>query len=327
MVCVSVSELSRVIRFTATSGFLWEPQPDYVAHTDLSRHYLLRMSLSDAVLFFGDAVFSTTLNTPLTTQSQGQARHVSNIVLSNAGPGMKLPFNPHRYQPKLKRQANAFQRQILRQALASGTTTADLLELWIGKLCSDNVTVVQICCDSEAIAWEIARRHPQLYFVTQMPATDMETPHEISENGFALDHMTIQHCVPMTAQRMTDAALYIVHLPSPSILVTPSDILSQATQMLWIHFDILRQNRYSKLVLVANGLVGCAKANSKAEVAARTYDLLLMQMTMDNHAITMEKIEQLVNTVQDASSRLTICTKEISDSHPTVAFEVSIVTA
>ncbi|KAF2795016.1 hypothetical protein K505DRAFT_416739 [Melanomma pulvis-pyrius CBS 109.77] len=322
MACVSVSELSRVVRFTAISGFLCEPRTDFVAHTDLSRHYLLRTALSDAVLFFGDTVFTTTLNTPLTTQLQGQAAHGRNPTFSSPGPTTAFQLDGHN-QPRLKRQATAFQRQVLQQTLSCETTTADLLELWMADASPDNFTVVQVCCESDTIARAIARRHPHLYFVIQLTA-ETELAYEGSDDGASLGHVTIQHCAPMSAQRMTDAWLYIIHLPTPSIFATSTDLLSQATHMLWTHFDILRQNGHSRLVIVANGLVGSAKTNSKAEAAARMYDMLLMQMTMDKHAITMDQMEQLLSNIRDASWRLVIWTKEISDSHPTVAFEVGL---
>jgi hypothetical protein len=320
MACVSGSELRRVVRFTAISGFLCEPRTDFVAHTGLSRHFLLKTALTDAVLFFGDNVFTTTLNTPLTTQLQTGAAHGRNLPFPY--PSTAFQLDGH-HQPRLKRQATAFQRQVLQQALSSESTTADLLEVWMADASSENFTVVQVCCESDAIARAIARRHPQLYFVIQLTAKT-ELAYEGSDDSASLGHVTIQRCVPTSAQRITDAWLYIIHLPTPSIFATPASILSQVTHMLWTHFDILRQNRSSRLVIVANGLVGSAKANSKAEAAARMYDLLLMQMTMDKYAIAMDQMEQLLSNIRDASWRLVIRRKEISDTHPTVAFEVGL---
>lgn len=326
MACVSVSELSRVIRFTAVSGFLCEPRTNLVAHTDLSRHYLLRTALSDAILFFGDTVLATALNTPLTTQLQGRAAHGCNPAFPLPCPGTALQLDGHYHQPRLKRQATAFQRQVLQQALSCESTTADLMEMWMADASPNNFTVVQVCCESDAMARIIAHRHPQLYFIIQL-TTKVELAYENKDDDddAGLGHMTIQYLPPKSSQRMTDAWLYIVHLPTPSILATPADILSQATHMLWTHFSILRQNKYSRLVIVANGLVGSAKTNSKAEAAGRMCDVLLMQMTRDKHAITMDQMEQLVGDVRDASWRLVIWTKESSDTHPTVAFEVRLV--
>ncbi|EFX00780.1 afls pathway regulator [Grosmannia clavigera kw1407] len=321
MACVSVSELRRVVRFTAMSGFICEPQADFVAHTKLSRHFLLKTALSDAVLFFGDAVLCTALNTPLTTQLQTRTAHGRNPAFPYPITAFPLGGSP---QPRLKRQAAAFQRQVLQQALSSERATADLLESWMADASSDNSTVVQICCESDAVARAVASRHPQLYFVIQLSMKTQPTCAGIHDNaGFG--HVTIQHCVPTSAQRITDAWLYIIHLPTPSIVPAPVDMLSQATQMLWAHFDVLRQNRSSRLIIVASGLLGSTKANSKAEAAVRMYDLLLMQMTIDKHAIAMNQMEQLLGNIRDLSWRLVIRRKEISDSHPTVAFEVGLV--
>jgi hypothetical protein len=320
MACVSVSELIRVVRFTAISGFLCEPRTDFVAHTELSRHYLLRTALSDAVMFFGDTVFAMTLNTPLTPQLQSTVLHRRNSTFPNPS---SLQLDGRDHQPRLKRQATAFQRQVIHQALSSESSSADLLELWMADASSDNFTVVQVCCESDATARLIARRHPQLYFVIQL-TVKTELSCENSNDGANMGHITVQDCARMSTQRVTDAWLYIIHLPTPSILATSPDILSQATQMLWAHFNILRQNRFSRLVLVANGLIGATNTNRKAEAAARMYDVLLLQMTVDKHAVTINQMEQMLSSIRDASWRLVIWTKEISESHPIVAFEVGL---
>ncbi|KAJ4389513.1 hypothetical protein N0V93_006983 [Gnomoniopsis smithogilvyi] len=323
MAYVSLAELSRVIRFTATFGFLSEPQTDLVAHTSLSRHFLNKTSLSDAIMFFGDAVFTQMLKTPFTTQLQDRAAH-GHSPFQSLHPGTPFKLDAH-YPPRLKRQATAFQRQVLQRALSSERTTADLLGPWMADPSPNTFTVVQVCCEPDAIhvARAIACRHPQLYSVIQLDA-ETGLVCDGSEDDTNPGHVTIQHCAPISAQRVKDAWLYIIHLPTPSVLPTPVDMLSCATHMLWAHFDILRQNRSSRLVLVANGLVGSAKVNSKAEAATRMYDLLLMQMTTDKQAITMNQMEQLLSTIRDTSWGLVIWRKEISDSHPTVAIEVGL---
>lgn len=47
------SQLARVVRMTATAGFLLEPQPDHVAHTSLSAAFVQRLHYLDATLFLG----------------------------------------------------------------------------------------------------------------------------------------------------------------------------------------------------------------------------------------------------------------------------------
>jgi hypothetical protein len=323
MACVSVPELCRIVRFAATFGFLCEPRDDFVAHTNLSRHYLHKTVLSDAILFFGDTFLTTTFNTPLTAGLQGIAAYGSNTTSSSRGSAMSLRFRSHHHQPRLKRQANAFQRQILQQALTSESIATDLLETWMSDSSPVNYTVVHVCCDSPTVAQTIARRHAEFYFIIQLLANYKPASEETIDSS-GLGHVTIQICTSTSPQSITDAWLYIVHLPIPSILDTPADILSQATHLLWTHFSILRQNTYSRVVVVAHGIVGSAKANSKADAAARMYDLLLMQMAADIHAITMEQIAHLVSNVRDTSWKLIICAKEVSDSHPIVAFEVAL---
>jgi hypothetical protein len=48
---VPEGQLSRVIRLTATCGFLQEPKPHHVTHTTLSAQFTTDQSLLDAVVF------------------------------------------------------------------------------------------------------------------------------------------------------------------------------------------------------------------------------------------------------------------------------------
>jgi hypothetical protein len=53
---VSEHTLSRVVRMTATAGFLYEPQPGHVAHTSLSLSFTTELSYFDAAMFLANKV-------------------------------------------------------------------------------------------------------------------------------------------------------------------------------------------------------------------------------------------------------------------------------
>ena len=54
--------LSRVVRMTATAGFLREVQPGFVAHTDLSAAFSTNLSYFDAAMFLSNHIAPSALH-------------------------------------------------------------------------------------------------------------------------------------------------------------------------------------------------------------------------------------------------------------------------
>lgn len=321
MANVSPPELLRVVRFTAVAGFLCEPKPDYVAHTDLSRSLLTQPSLVDALAFVGDQRLIATLHTPVTAQSRGcmglQKRHStwSNPLLSDS-----------QRQPRLQRQAIAFQRLMRQQALSNENSTIELLLDLMQSISLDNATVVQVGCESNTTARSLAHRHPRTRFVVQLA---LESNMDTKQKSPGVDspttcRLTIQHCPPMAPQPIWNASLYIVHLPMLALLSSSADLMLRTTHLLWTHFEVLRHNRESKVILVANGLVGSGAIDPKADAPARMYDMLLMQTTSDSQVLTTDLIEQMLANVRDATLQLVVQKKSFSKTNATVAFELGI---
>lgn len=64
------SILSRVVRMTATAGFLHEPKPGFVAHTSLSSSFSTELNHFDAAMFLCNNVAPSALRLASVTQSQ-----------------------------------------------------------------------------------------------------------------------------------------------------------------------------------------------------------------------------------------------------------------
>lgn len=56
LVGVPERQLSRVVRMTATAGFLCEPQPGYISHSPLSAPFITDLSYLDATMFLAGTV-------------------------------------------------------------------------------------------------------------------------------------------------------------------------------------------------------------------------------------------------------------------------------
>lgn len=102
--------LSRIIRMTATAGFLSEPQPGHVAHTHLSSPFVVKPSYLDAAMFLAETAAPTALQMSAATQRHGESEKANETAYTVA-------FNTsHTFQSaceqrlKLQRQWPAFLR-------------------------------------------------------------------------------------------------------------------------------------------------------------------------------------------------------------------------
>jgi hypothetical protein len=58
---VSGNQLSRIVRMTATAGFLHKPQPGRIAHTPLLAPFVNNLSYLDAAMFLAKTAAPTAL--------------------------------------------------------------------------------------------------------------------------------------------------------------------------------------------------------------------------------------------------------------------------
>ena len=102
------THLARIIRLTATAGFLDESQPGHVAHTALSAPFVTDPSFLDAAMFLADSAAPAVLQMQSATQKFGDS-HRSNETAYNLAANTITPFHDAREQrPKLNRQWSAY---------------------------------------------------------------------------------------------------------------------------------------------------------------------------------------------------------------------------
>lgn len=105
---VPEAQLSRVVRMTATAGFLHEPQPSHIAHTALSAPFVTNLSFLDATMFLAESVAPTALHMATATQRQGRLEASSDSAYSIAF-NTSQPFQSAcSEQPRLRRQYAAY---------------------------------------------------------------------------------------------------------------------------------------------------------------------------------------------------------------------------
>lgn len=99
---VSETQLRRVVRMTATAGFLFEPQPGYIAHTALSAPFVTNLSYLDATIFLAETAVPASLQ-----MAKGSA--MSSIVGSEAPTVSSSLSSAYVSETKLQRQWSAYQ--------------------------------------------------------------------------------------------------------------------------------------------------------------------------------------------------------------------------
>ena len=136
-----------------------------------------------------------------------------------------------------------------------------------------------------------------------------------------MSRISIQHRTLGAPQNVEDAAVYILHLPAPSLSTLSTSLAAQITAELRAHFKILRVNSSVTLVLVARLLPEPGTVDADVEALARMHDLWLLQMT-NNRALETSQLLELLDGVRDGTGRLVVVHKLSSRRHFTAALEV-----
>ena len=133
--------------------------------------------------------------------------------------------------------------------------------------------------------------------------------------------ITVQQRTPGTLQSVYDAAVYILHLPSPSPGVPSHALPTRIIAELTAHIGVLRASSRATLVLTARLLPEPNTVDSDVEAVARLRDLSLLQLANEREIEIVELMDML-NSVRDGMGRLVLVNKLSSRNNATVAFEV-----
>ena len=120
-------ELLRVVRMTATSGFLHEPRPGYIAHTALSAPFVTKLSYLDATMFLAQTATPSALQmATATTQRNGHS-------IDSSQSAYTLAFNTSQTFRSACEQRSKLQRQWSAYLRCAGDVGDDAMEL-LGRL-------------------------------------------------------------------------------------------------------------------------------------------------------------------------------------------------
>lgn len=282
---VPETQLARVVRFTATAGFLCEPEAGRVAHTAASQQFASRPSVGDAAMFVAKHVtVAAGAMAEGTRSSNGKAVPPSFAFPPPAGLDQ---------QAGVRRQWAAFMQHAGGeggQSSESESANHVLARLdWdnLGNACVVDVVGPQ-ASQQVAASPALTARHARLQVIVQ------------TTRPFG------------SPQPVRDAAVYILRLPHASAV----------TAELRVHLSVLAANRAATLLIVPTRLLpepGSVDADSEA--AARMRDLSLTQLT-GLGGLERRELLDLVAAARDRQGRLQVVSELRARNNMLVALRV-----
>lgn len=143
---VPETQLCRIVRMTATAGFLCEPLPGRIAHSPLSAPFVTKPSLLDAAMFLSETAAPAALQMAMATQRFGNSQRPNESAYNVAFNTSTTFANTCEQRPKLQRQWPAYLRYGTGEADANLTDILTRLD-WLSLGRASVVEVSFLTCD------------------------------------------------------------------------------------------------------------------------------------------------------------------------------------
>ncbi|KAL2173103.1 uncharacterized protein P884DRAFT_212954 [Thermothelomyces heterothallicus CBS 202.75] len=185
---VPAGQLARVVRLTASRGFLHEPEADHVAHTKLSAQFITNQSLLDATVFMAECAAPAALQMSFATHRFGGASAANptgagaGVAVAAAADGaFDLAFatqdpsshGADRERSRMRRGWSAYLAHLSGSHGESEVVNALLRLSWsnLGNAC-----VVEVGAHSASLARALAHHCPNLRLVVQIDRKAQQQP-------------------------------------------------------------------------------------------------------------------------------------------------------
>ncbi|KAF2648486.1 hypothetical protein K491DRAFT_722525 [Lophiostoma macrostomum CBS 122681] len=288
-------QLSRVIRMTATAGFLHETAPGHVAHTPSSALFVSKPSLGDAAMFLAE-------------RANPAALHMAQSM-RDVQPSAHAFVHACEQRPRLKRQWAAYLQHVACGLPATDHHAADVLSRldWtnLGEAC-----VVDVGASSAHFATVLADVHQNLRVVVQISVGDSASSklahHSPSATAASNGRITVQTRMVGALQTVPEAAVYILRLPATATTTAPpqspteSSMTARAAAELRAHLAVLAANSRTSLIVIPHRLLPePGTVDADVEAAARMRDLCFFQLTNERELERSELVELISGTGND----------------------------
>ncbi|KAK8050752.1 hypothetical protein PG994_012482, partial [Apiospora phragmitis] len=301
LVGVPEGQLLRIVRMTATAGFLREAQPGFVAHTSLSEPFVSKLVHLDALMFLAQTAAPAASMMNAATKRHGKEEGTASALT--------LALNTRETFQMLRESRPKLQRQWLAH-LACEIDNDDecvielLSQLDWKKL--QNVTIVDVASTSMTLGLSLANRYPSAHLILQtrepllLGHQDQASSVWNNSNNGAVEpdpssRISMQSRAAGAPQVITSAVAYILNLESCSSQAGARDWLLTELKA---HLAALR-NSGSALILAGPRLIPEAgSVHPDIEATARVRDLLLLQLANEQE-LGVAEITGLIESVKD----------------------------
>ncbi|KFY14210.1 hypothetical protein V492_02775 [Pseudogymnoascus sp. VKM F-4246] len=315
LVGVPESQLVRVIRLTATCGFLREPISGFVSHSALSAQFITNQSLLDATVFIADLATPTALQMPQATQRFGNSSSATDSAY-NLALNTVRPFHVAvQERSRLRRQWSAY------LCHAAGLHQEEEIVDVLSKLNWSNLgnaCIVEVGAKSTSMAGSLSKMFPSLRFVVQIDNTrsyllDQDYAWQSAVLGGSTQDssgsgsspsptnpfVTVSYRAMGMPQSVTDAAVYIIHIPVASSGLTIKAELDD-------YLGVLRASGGIMLIMTARLLPEPGSlSNSEAESMARARDLSMLHLANEGE-MEISDLLSTIKTVGDSAGKLVV---------------------
>ncbi|KFZ03776.1 hypothetical protein V502_10671 [Pseudogymnoascus sp. VKM F-4520 (FW-2644)] len=315
LVGVPESQLVRIIRLTATCGFLREPILGFVSHSPLSAQFITNQSLLDATVFIAELATPTALQMPQATQRFGASPSASESAY-NLALNTVRPFHVAiQERSKLRRQWSAY------LCHAAGLHLEEEISEVLSRLNWSNLgnaCIVEVGAKSTSMASSLSKMFPSLRLVVQIDNTQTSlldqdymwqstvlgsSVRDSSSSGSSSSStnpfITVTYRAMGMPQSVTDAAVYIIHVPAASSALTIKAELDD-------YLGVLRACGGIMLVLTTRLLPEPGTlSNPEVEAVARTRDLNMLQLANESE-MEISELLSIIKTVGDSAGKLAV---------------------
>ncbi|CZT15474.1 uncharacterized protein RCC_01330 [Ramularia collo-cygni] len=340
--CISVRELSaladapehilcRVVRLTATAGFLHESERLCVAHTAFSAAYTEDLSSSDAAMFLAKQIAPAALQFMAAShQCTGASMTQSVPTWNPTGYNFAAVQDPFAKEPQAARQWAAYCRSVspMDDYLATvltdkGHASIDLVPL-LGQLewpTTGITSIIQVCTAYNETSASLAKMSPDTQIVVQTyetPSLDscMTTTSNPAEPSWRrIDRYMRQ---PNTPQQVKNATAYILQ---PEISRDELESLHLLACELKAHLDCLRINPTAFLIVAPRLLPQPGSVAVQVEAGARLRDFACVQLN-NQCALEVDELAALIDSTANLYGRPVVITHMRDQTGATVALAV-----
>ncbi|KAL5345165.1 hypothetical protein ACLOAV_010121 [Pseudogymnoascus australis] len=323
LVGVPDSQLIRVIRLTATCGFLRETIPGFVSHSPLSAQFITNQSLLDATVFIAELATPTALQMPQATHRFGSSTNATESAY-NLALNTVRPFHVAiQERSKLRRQWSAY------LCHAAGLHQEEEIIEVLSRLNWSNLgnaCIVEVGAKSTSMASSLSKMFPSLRLVVQIDneqsslldqdciwqsAALGSSVRDSSSSGSSPSctspFVTVTYRTMGMPQSVTDAAVYIIHIPVVSSGLTIKAELDD-------YLGVLRASGGIMLVLTARLLPEPGTlSNPEVEATARARDLNMLQLANESE-MEMSELLSIIKTVGDSAGKLVVINHLLSNN-------------